>query len=98
MGLYAGVDYNLTLCPLQSRLQHIYHGQPFAGVDLNPKPESTLSSSQGLRIWPLYLPIFENIELTWKTKRPLEKWQIEGFHGSHVTIPTVLSFRCCYIM
>ncbi len=28
MGPYAGVDYNFTLCPLQSRLQHIYHGQP----------------------------------------------------------------------
>jgi hypothetical protein len=27
---YAGVDYNLTLCPLQGRLQHIYHGQPSA--------------------------------------------------------------------
>jgi hypothetical protein len=27
MGPYAGVDYNLTLCPLQSQLQHIYHGQ-----------------------------------------------------------------------
>ncbi len=26
MGPYAGVDYNLTLC----RLQHIYHGQPYA--------------------------------------------------------------------
>jgi hypothetical protein len=25
---YAGVDYNLALCPLQSRLQNIYHGQP----------------------------------------------------------------------
>jgi hypothetical protein len=24
---YAGVDYNLTICPLQNRLQHIYHGQ-----------------------------------------------------------------------
>jgi hypothetical protein len=24
MGPYAGVDYNLTLCALQSRLQHIY--------------------------------------------------------------------------
>ncbi len=22
--------YNLTLCPLQSQLQHIYHGQPYA--------------------------------------------------------------------
>jgi hypothetical protein len=31
IGPYAGVDYNLTLCPLQSRLQplqHIYYGQP----------------------------------------------------------------------
>ncbi len=33
IGPYAGVDYNLTLCPLQSRLQHIYHGQTYAGVD-----------------------------------------------------------------
>jgi hypothetical protein len=32
---YAGVDYNLTLCPLQSRLQHIYHGQPYVRVDLD---------------------------------------------------------------
>jgi hypothetical protein len=39
--------------PLQSRLQHIYYGQPYARVDLNPMPESTLSPSQGLRIWPL---------------------------------------------
>jgi hypothetical protein len=36
MGPYARVDYNLPLCPLQSRLQHIYHGQPYARVDLNP--------------------------------------------------------------
>jgi hypothetical protein len=53
MGPYAGVDYNLTLCPLQSRLlQHMYHGHwgnPYAIVDLNPRPESTLSLSQGLR-------------------------------------------------
>jgi hypothetical protein len=35
MGPHAGVDYNLNLCPLQSRLQHIYHGQPNARVDLN---------------------------------------------------------------
>ncbi len=56
MGPYAGVDYNLTLCPLQSRLQHIYDGQPYARVDLKPKPESTLSSSQVLWIWPLIDP------------------------------------------
>ncbi len=35
----------LTLCRLQSRLQHMYHGQP-------PFPDSTLSPCQGLRIWP----------------------------------------------
>ncbi len=28
-------------------------GQPYTRVELNPLPESTLSSSQGLRIWPL---------------------------------------------
>jgi hypothetical protein len=43
MGPYAGVDYNLTFCPLQSPLQNIYHGQPYARVDLNPMPESTLT-------------------------------------------------------
>jgi hypothetical protein len=46
MGLYAVVDYYLTLC----RLQHMYHREPYARVDLNPMPESTLSPSQGLGI------------------------------------------------
>ncbi len=50
---YAGAYYNLSLFRLQSQLQHLYHGQPYARVDLNPTPESTLSPSQGLRIWPL---------------------------------------------
>jgi hypothetical protein len=49
---YARVDSNFTLYPFQSRLQHIYHGQPYARVDLNPLPESAQSPSQGLRIWP----------------------------------------------
>jgi hypothetical protein len=40
------IQYNLSLCPLQSRLQHIYHGQV-------PMPELALSPSQGLWIWPL---------------------------------------------
>ncbi len=57
LSAYAGVDYNLTLCPLQIRLQHIYHGQPFARVDLNPIPESTLSTSQGFSIWPLIIAV-----------------------------------------
>ncbi len=34
--MYAGVEYNLTLCPLRSREQNIYRGQPYARVDLNP--------------------------------------------------------------
>jgi hypothetical protein len=41
----AGVDHNLTLCPL--------HGQPHARVEHNPIRESTISLSQGLWIWPL---------------------------------------------
>jgi hypothetical protein len=49
MGPYAGVDDNLTLCPLQVQLRHIYHGHWAA---LNPMPESTLSPSRGLWIWP----------------------------------------------
>ncbi len=52
MGPCAGVDYNLTLCLIQSRLQHIYHGQSYARVDLNPMSESTFSPNQGLWIWP----------------------------------------------
>jgi hypothetical protein len=52
---YAGVDYSLTLCPLQSRLKHIYHGRTYARVDLNPMPGSTLSPAIRvfLWIWPL---------------------------------------------
>ncbi len=47
MGPYVRVDYNLTYVHsrVDSSLQHIYHGIPM--------PESTLSSSQGLLIWPL---------------------------------------------
>jgi hypothetical protein len=49
MGPFARVDYNLTLCPLQGRIQHVYHEKP--RVNLNPMPESTLSPTQGLWIW-----------------------------------------------
>jgi hypothetical protein len=57
-GHYSGVDYNLTLCTIQSRLQRIYQWQPYAKVDLNPMPESTLSPTQGLWIWPLSAELF----------------------------------------
>ncbi len=46
LGPYAAVAYNLTLCPLESRLQHIYHGQPL--------PESTLTYARvnfGFGLW-----------------------------------------------
>jgi hypothetical protein len=42
MGPFAVFDYNLTLSRLQSRVDyntfHIYHGQPYARVNLNPMP------------------------------------------------------------
>ncbi len=59
MGPYVGVDYNLTLCPLQSRLQYIYHGQPYARVDLDPMPESALSPRQGL-----WICSYENVRVS----------------------------------
>jgi hypothetical protein len=46
MGPYAGVDY-ITL-PLQSRLQHIYHGKPYARVDFIPQ-SGTLDLASGLK-------------------------------------------------
>ncbi len=54
MGPYAGVDYNLNLCPLQSRLQHIYP-MPESTLTL-AMPESTLPPSQGTLDWPLQWP------------------------------------------
>jgi hypothetical protein len=47
MGPFAGVDYYLTLCPLQSRLQHIYNGQHYARVDFIPQ-SGTLNLATGL--------------------------------------------------
>jgi hypothetical protein len=38
---YAGVDYNFTLC-------HMYHKHPYARIDFNSLPESTVSPSNGL--------------------------------------------------
>jgi hypothetical protein len=53
LGPYAGVDCNLTVCPLQSRLQQIYHGRPYARVDLNPMQQTTLSPIRdfGFCLW-----------------------------------------------
>jgi hypothetical protein len=59
MGPYAEVDYvyNLTVCLSRVDSNNIDHGQPYARVDRNTMPESTLSPSQGLWIWPLALPL-----------------------------------------
>jgi hypothetical protein len=46
IGPYAEVDFNLTLCPHQSRLQNIYHGQPDARVDFIPR-SGTLDLASG---------------------------------------------------
>jgi hypothetical protein len=40
-------NYNLTLCPLQSLLQNIYHGQPYARVDFIPQ-SGTLDLASGM--------------------------------------------------
>ncbi len=66
MGPNAGVDYNLTLCPLQSRLQHIYHGQP-ARVDLNL-----------CQRWRLYPPVGDFGSGLRDLKIPKYTEQIEG--------------------
>jgi hypothetical protein len=56
---YAGVDYNLTLC----RLQHMYHGQPYAGVDIKPYARVDFIPQSGnldLALWQnLFLEISE---------------------------------------
>jgi hypothetical protein len=46
MGHYSGVDYNLTLRPFQSQLQHIYHGQPYARVDFIPHSGTCMHITQ----------------------------------------------------
>ncbi len=68
MGPYAGVDYNLTLCPPQSRLQHIYDGEPYAKLDVNPVPESTLSPFRDFG-FGLCISVLKLLGLTWKLVR-----------------------------
>jgi hypothetical protein len=52
LGPYAGVVCKLTLCPLQSRLQYIYLGQPYARVDIKPQSGTLdLASGSILSCW-----------------------------------------------
>jgi hypothetical protein len=54
MGPNAEVDYNLTLCPFQSRHQYIYQWQPNARVDYSPPVRDF---GFGLRIYALIYTI-----------------------------------------
>jgi hypothetical protein len=81
MGPY---DYNLTLCPLQSRLQHIYHKQTYARVDFIP--------CQGLWIWPLSDFTKKQIRGRGKTIHVVLKYLVEsllqkGVRGWTITCP-----------
>jgi hypothetical protein len=56
MGPYVGVDYNLTLCDVHSRVDSntFTMSNPMPESTLNLyMPDSNLSNSQGLWIWPL---------------------------------------------
>ncbi len=48
MGPYAGVLSSTITSPVQCPLQHMYQGQTYARVALNPMPESTLSPIRDL--------------------------------------------------
>ncbi len=60
MGPYRMPELTITSPYVHSRVDsiHIYHGQPYSRVDFNPRPEWTISPSQGLRIWPLAIVDF----------------------------------------
>jgi hypothetical protein len=63
----------MTFCRDYVHSRHIYHGQPYTRVDLNPMPESTLFPCQGLWIMPLeqdtqrraYAAVL-NIDIRWE--------------------------------
>jgi len=82
--------YNLSLCLLQSRLQHMYHGQPYAIFDLNPMSESNLSPSQGLRIWPpdsllyLYIPELVRMPYIAVNNIPCDVWTLIYVIAFHI--------------
>jgi hypothetical protein len=67
-GPYAGTDYNLTLCPLQNRLQHIYHGQHV--------PESTLT------LCPMLYPPFRDFGFGLRIVLTVLKLNTEFFYAT----------------
>jgi hypothetical protein len=52
-GPYAGVDYNLTLCSLQSRLQHMYHGHWATLCQIRPKAHARVDFIPQSGTWNL---------------------------------------------
>jgi hypothetical protein len=79
-------------CRLQSRLQHMYHGQPYTNVDFNPMPESTLSTWQGLWIWPL------NSLYTWHVKETICQCCQLFSRKSARLAKNAMSKNCCFSM
>ncbi len=71
MGPNAGVNDSITSPNVHSRVDFntftMGIGQPYARVDLNPMPESTLYPSH-LWIWPL---LFRTVRLLYRTNRLL---------------------------
>jgi hypothetical protein len=48
-----GVDNNFTLCSLQSRLQHIFHGEPYARVVFIPRSRTLIWPHTKLAPWAM---------------------------------------------
>jgi hypothetical protein len=76
--------YDLSVTLIQSRLQHIYHWQPYVRVDLYPMPEPSLYSSQILRIWTQFLGDGAQDKCTLKEKRILYIHQRKGIRRREV--------------
>jgi hypothetical protein len=78
------LTYNLTLCPLQ----HIYHGQPYARVDLNLMSEQTLSPVRncGFSLSALApmrtTPVNESAELTRASLSSHRRWSSSNWTGT----------------
>ncbi len=82
---YAGVDYNLILCPLRVDSNTFTMG--------NPMPESTLSPSQGLCIWPRLLPRFcglTYISMYLNIKETLHDDENNGYVVFNCTNPRII--------
>jgi hypothetical protein len=85
MGPYAVVDYNLTLSRLQSRLQHIYHGQPCARTDLTLRHSRLYSPIRDLEfgLRALFLPSLQGCPFQISCQRVLQEAYMTGHPCSY---------------